>query len=130
MSNPVEEFFQHWGIPGMHWGQRKSKRSMGEKSFVTTEPYGQGEIRSTRPNTMHLSNVQLQARISRLKLENDYTALTTPVPKLSPGKKFVDSVLNDSGKKVATKYASEYAIKGIDKAIAAALVKGAVKAAT
>jgi hypothetical protein len=63
-----------------------------------------------------------------MKLENDYTALTKPAPRA--GRKFVNSILSDSGKKVATKYASEYAIKGIDKAIAAALVKGAVKAVT
>lgn len=126
MSDPVEKFFAHVGIPGMKWGQRKSKR--GGKSFVTTEPDGAGEVRSTRANTMHLSNAQLQTRIARLKLENDYTALTKPAPRA--GQKFVNSILSDSGKKVATKYASEYAIKGIDKAIAAALVKGAVKAAT
>lgn len=125
MSNSAEDFIKHFGIPGMKWGRRRGK---GGASFVSTEPNGAGEVRSTRPNTLHLSNSQLQTRIARLKLENDYSALTKPAPKAS--RKFINSVLGDSGKKVATKYASEYAIKGIDKAIAAALVKGAVKATT
>jgi hypothetical protein len=118
MSDQTEDFFKHFGIPGMKWGKRKSR---GGRSFVTTEPDGQGEVRSTRSNTVHLSNAQLQTRISRMRLENDYSALTKPAPKA--GQKFVSSVLADSGKKVASKYASEYAIKGLDKAIAAAVIK-------
>jgi hypothetical protein len=125
MSNSAEDFIKHFGIPGMKWGRRRSK---GGAKFVSTEPDGQGEVRSVRPNTVHLSNAQLQTRIARLRLENDYSALTKPAPRA--GQKFVNSVLTDSGKKVASKYASEYAIKGIDKAIAAALVKGTVKAVT
>lgn len=126
MSN-VDDFIKHFGIPGMKWGRRKSTRGF---AFGTTEPYSQGEVRTNRTRTAHLSNSDLQVRIARMKLENDYISLTTPAIKISPGRKFVNSVLGDSGKKVATKYASEYAIKGIDKAIAAALIKGAVKATT
>ena len=118
MSDQTADFLQHFGIPGMKWGRRKGRSG---RSFVSTEPDGQGEIRSTRSNTVHLSNAQLQTRISRMKLENDYTALTKPAPKA--GQKFINSVLADSGKKVASKYASEYAIKGIDKAIASAIIK-------
>lgn len=125
MSDPVEKFFAHVGIPGMKWGVRKRRGGKSNRSFVSTEPDGAGEVRSTRANTVHLSNAQLQTRIARMRLENDYTALTKPAPRA--GQKFVSSILTDSGKKVASKYASEYAIKGIDKAIAASLVKTAVK---
>lgn len=119
MSDQTEEFLKHFGIPGMKWGRRRG-RSSG-RGFVSSEPDGQGEIRSTRANTVHLSNSQLQTRIARLRLENDYSNLTKPAPKA--GQKFINSVLSDSGKKVASKYASEYAIKGVDKMIASALIK-------
>lgn len=110
------ESFAHYGVPGMKWGQRKSRGSSGGS--------GKGSHLAPKPR---MSDDELKSHISRLLLEKQYRELTAPKPSL--GKKFLKDVLTDSGKKIATKYATEYGAKAVGLAIAKASAKAAVKAA-
>ena len=61
-----------------------------------------------------LQKTELQEAVKRLRLEQEYAKLAKPS---QPGKDFVVAVLKDSGKKVATKYVSQYAIDALDSAM-------------
>ena len=122
MPRTVDQHLAHYGIPGMKWGQRKSRSSGGGSS---SGPSSAKKV--VRPSGKHLSDDELKSRIARLKLEKEYKQLTTPAP--SAGRKFVNEVLVGSGKTIATKYAAEYGTKAVALAIAKATAKTAVKAA-
>ena len=59
-NNKVDEFLMHYGVLGMRWGKRK----------------GRTQNTSTAPRR-RMSNKELQARVKRLKLEQEYAKLTT-----------------------------------------------------
>lgn len=58
-NKKVDEFLMHYGVLGMRWGKRK----------------GRTQNTSTAPRRM--SNKELQARVKRLKLEQEYAKLST-----------------------------------------------------
>lgn len=64
-----EQFLRHYGVLGMRWGKRKgsvSTSSSGKKS-------------SNRQNgNRRMSNKELNARVRRLRLEQEYIKLSTP----------------------------------------------------
>lgn len=108
------ESMAQYGVPGMKWGRRKGSGSRASKSRAPA-----------RSTTAHLTDSELKERIARLQMEKTYRELTTPKP--SAGRKFVQGVLTDSGKKIATQYAAEYGTKAVALAIAKATAKAAVK---
>ena len=92
-----EEMYHH-GVPGMHWGVRRSSSQLSKghstsKHIIKKEsaPEKTSEVEK-RKSAKDLSNEELQKLISRKRLENDYNNLY-PV-KVSGGKKFVDGVFN------------------------------------
>lgn len=110
MTLDSNNYLSHYGVLGMKWGIRKSRRSSGKK-------------RSRRKEDLSdLSYQQLLDRVNRLNLEKRYYELSKP--EKSAGKKFVEDVLQSSGKEVAKKYVT----KGMDKSVEALLKKA--KAAT
>ncbi len=83
----------HYGVPGMRWGKRKS---------------GGGSSKSSPKLTVKaLSNEELKSAITRMKLEQEFIKLATPVP--SPGKKAVQAMVA----KVAKESAEAYITKGM-----------------
>lgn len=109
LDEETAEFFEHYGVPGMKWGKRKARGT------------------STNPSVKSLSDDELKKAIQRLQMEREFAKLTAPAP--SAGKRFINDVLSDSGKKLATKYMVEVGAKFVDKALAQAIAKSAVKAA-
>lgn len=53
-SNEVEDFLKHYGVLGMKWGRRKGKTT------------------TTQKPRRRMSNKELQARVKRLKLEQEF----------------------------------------------------------
>ena len=92
-----EECYHH-GVPGMHWGVRRSSSQLskghGNSRLTATKkaPAAKEPEVEKRKSAKDLSNEELQKLISRKRLENDYNNLY-PV-KVSGGKKFVDGVFN------------------------------------
>lgn len=73
-----EEELMHYGVMGMRWGVRRaSKRSGGsKKKKASRQPQQQPKRR--------MSNKELQSRVKRMKLEQQYRDLTKD---LTPKKK-------------------------------------------
>lgn len=107
----------HYGILGMKWGVRRSpgqlSRSRGhKKSDDEHEDYKKVHARKS---TKTMSDAELKNRINRLQMERQYKQLTSK--ETSAGKKFVNDVLRESAKNVASKYVSKGITKLIDEAI-------------
>ncbi len=104
MSKPIldneVDVIAHFGTLGMKWGVRKS--SGGGKSSKGKE----------------LSDAELKSALSRLRMEKEYKGLTAS--ETSAGQKFVSEVLLNSGKAVATTYATKAMTYAVEKAIKAA----------
>jgi hypothetical protein len=84
------DFLKHYGILGMHWGKRKSKKSPYKDSdeHRTKETLGKKEIR-------HLTNAELKTLTERLNLEKNYReAIKKPPSKI---KAFVVRAIENSG---------------------------------
>jgi len=134
MSDNVEEFFEHFGIRGMHWGvvrdRGKNGRVEGPSKPVQSHASDDAKAASKAGEKIKskgiesLSNTELSSYVARLNLEQQYSRLTPQ--QVSPGKKFASDVMNNASKQVATEVVKS-GIKGGGKllfnAIKSALTK-------
>jgi riboflavin biosynthesis pyrimidine reductase len=128
---------KHFGILGMKWGVRRYRDSSSGRvipdkylspakaenlrkaggSTPTVSPSSESSSQSSpvKPKLQDMTTLELRNAIERINLEKQYKQLMSK--EISPGMKFVNSVLADSGKKAASSLATKYMIKGGDKAI-------------
>lgn len=123
-------FLEHFGVKGMHWGQRKSDSvpvgkvtvdqkkpgakvvAAGGKGFnahpdaIKTAAAKQVAKRST---TDALSTQELQALVTRMNLEQQYSKLSSG--QTSAGRKFINDLLLNTAKQQATKVVNDQAGK-------------------
>lgn len=85
-SDQVSEFLSHHGVKGMKWGVRKNGKSRVRTSFAKPPK--------------KLSDMELTNRVKRMETEKRYNSLNTADK--SKGRQFVEEVLTNSGKRVAT----------------------------
>lgn len=83
-----KDFLEHYGVKGMKWGVRRARRSSSSSGKTTYQK-----------EPKRLSDAELSRRIKRLELEKKYNELNSPPP--SEGKKYVKSLLENSGKTAA-----------------------------
>lgn len=98
----------HHGIKGMRWGIRRTKKQLDRAAGRTAK----SKLSSDKTNDpKSLSDDELKKRIRRLQDEKTYRDLlkSEQQPKLFNGKKFVVSVLEQSGQNIA-KQATTYAM--------------------
>lgn len=126
-----EQMLMHYGVKGMRWGVRKSrptssggfgrkKSSSGiaklKKRAALRKAYKSKKAATAKAKTTRsikdMSDDELRQRINRIQLEKTYAQLTAK--QKSAGRKFVEGVLSQSAKNVATKYTTDYATKLID----------------
>ena len=91
----------HFGIKGMKWGIRRYQNKDGSLTAAGKKRYGDS---SSNDEIKDLTDQELRDRINRLNLERQYRDLTTPSgqKQTNKGKQFVTSVLETSGKNIAT----------------------------
>ena len=112
----LDSYLAHFGVKGMKWGQRKSGTGAAS-THVSSDSARASELKSTvkKHGTAALSNPELQHLVTRLNLEQQHNRLNPE--QVSTGKKILSEVLKIGGnvaKQEASKYASEYASKGIE----------------
>lgn len=95
----------HHGILGMKWGVRRTPEQLGHKKVAPKNTKAQVKSSQSEPKKRTLSDLsddELRRRVSRLQMEKQYKDLTRQ--EISAGRKWVNSVLNDTSKKLATKF--------------------------
>jgi hypothetical protein len=128
-TKSLDEVLAHFGVPGMHWGRVKSDEgvSSGPTAVATKlrpgkkvkTSGGKGQPASAdaiataiskqtahKSSTDALSNKELQAMVTRMNLEQQYSKLkygNAPTNAVGVGVKFAGSILKDAGKQQATK---------------------------
>lgn len=133
----------HHGIKGMKWGVRRTKAQLGygnaassrrKKNNSKSKVVAKGRkavsnflekkktkksVTTKKKTVSDMSDEELQERISRLQLEQTYNDLMRSTqPKASKGKQFVMSVLETSGKNIATQTTTYMMGKAVNKAFA------------
>lgn len=116
-----EDVLEHFGIPGMKWGRRKSRSSVtpsSGKKVIREDTRSADHKRANeikKKKVSEMSNEELKALNTRLQLEKQYKDLAKT--DISPGKKFVTDLLINSGKQTINRYVQKGAEAAIKKAI-------------
>lgn len=107
----LDEFLEHYGIPGMRWGVRRTNPSASAPA--SDDARRVATLRGTvkKGGTKTLSNRELQEVITRMNLERQYKALA-PTRKQQVAS-FVGRTLLGIGKQEVTKLAAEQAAKQV-----------------
>lgn len=122
-SDSVAEFLEHYGILGMKWGRRRSRRELqaarGKKKWEEDDYTGPSEdhkrqVELSRKKVSEMSNSELSAYNTRRQLENTYYQNLANQRKAERtlGQKFVDAAIEDSisiGRGIAKEYSKKAA---------------------
>ena len=97
-----EDFIEHYGVPGMKWGQRKDRRSVTTSKHASSEDHTISRALKAKKNR-ELSTSELKRLNERLQLESTRSKLDPG--KIERGKKATKEILA-----VGTTIASIYAL--------------------
>lgn len=106
----------HYGVLGMKWGVRRDRtKLLGRKK----KGKGIDDSDSQKQSISKMTDDELRSRISRLRMEKDYRELTVTKSqkRAEKGKKFVEDVLTNSAKNIATQTVTYLMGKGVNKAL-------------
>lgn len=112
---PEDDELEHYGVPGMKWGIRRSRKQLaraarerGDTPADSSDSSSSEDSQRARSlsgrSASSLSNKELQELNNRLNLEEQYARLTSPKPtpasrRKEIGKKFMDKYIeNEIGK--------------------------------
>lgn len=86
----TDTFLEHFGIPGMRWGRRKSSdgtyASSGKKAKGERSPESQEVVKIQQKTVQSMTNNELKIANTRLQLEKTYADLNPAV--VTKGQKF------------------------------------------
>lgn len=79
-TNTSDQFLEHYGIPGMKWGKRSSKKATAPSKQVAT-PFPKNRpakgVTDLSPKPIkQIPDVELRQRINRIQMETQYKDLT------------------------------------------------------
>lgn len=124
----------HWGVKGMKWGVRRTAAQLGhlakagykktrtavdivrtKHAAKKTEEVARKRAKIT--NSRKLTDDELNARIARLELEQTYLTLVKDTSSISAGQKFIEGILESSGRNLIGQVANHYGAKALNKMI-------------
>lgn len=108
----VDDFLQHFGVKGMHWGARRAQAKRASSSDDANSASDAHSKAKKAGGTHALTNKELQDLVTRMNLEKQFNTLK-PTSKSKVAVKFVADVLISAGKQQATKLAQEQLAKQI-----------------
>lgn len=117
--NEIEEFLEHYGVKGMKWGVRRTKKSGGS---------GKKSAKSRLKDEVEdISDEELKRAVSRMQLEKQYIELTRGTKSGGSGTKFANEIVKNAGKQEATKLVQKGMSVATGAALAAIMKKQAAK---
>ena len=124
-----DDFLEHFGVKGMHWGVRRDSSggggSGGASHISPDAARAHASATAARKHgTSALSNQDLQHLVARSQLERQYGQLNQR--QASQGEKIAKEILIGAGKQTAQSYATKYATKGAEHLVKLA-VRGVAK---
>lgn len=128
----MNDYLKHYGVLGMKWGVRRNRPTSGsgkrgekngsdEKKLIVMRPPKPSTASSKpkRPSISDMSDDELRRRISRLEMEKRYKDLSREreQKRVSRGKRFVQDVMEKSGRNIATQVATYAMGAAVNKAV-------------
>lgn len=106
----------HYGVLGMKWGVRRNRSKL---LGSIKKGKSASDSDSQKQSISKMTDDELRSRISRLRMEKDYRELTVTKSqkRAEKGKKFVEDVLTNSAKNIATQTVTYLMGKGVNKAL-------------
>lgn len=113
----TEAFMEHAGIKGMKWGVRKRDSSSGTPASADGSKVEAIRTTAKTAGTNSLSNKQLQTAIDRMRLEKQYSELSSQTAVKGAGRRFVESLLGEIGSTEARRVGKGAASLGVEAAL-------------
>ena len=115
---------EHTGILGMKWGFRKGKNSIKNQKSAKLTGTSKNKVATPKKTTKKMTDTEMKEAIARMELEKRYSDLVSAKNQAaaSKGKAFVMSVLESSGKNIATQAATYALGSAVNKALGAEVV--------
>lgn len=98
----------HWGIAGMKWGVRRNTSSKSSRPDSEDHKTAKS-LRGKKVREM--SNDELKKLTTRLQLEKQFKDLSSS--DVSPGQRFIQEVISNAGKQLASKYVANAVETGV-----------------
>lgn len=126
-TKTLDEILEHYGVPGMKWGVRRSEaqlakaranrkkaedkeRSAEEKvasKSGSSSDSGKSSSKKAKPSEM--SDEELRTALNRMNMERQYTQMTaSPPSRMSQAKKIAGEIALNSSKQVLTEVAKSH----------------------
>lgn len=111
-----EEFLEHYGILGMHWGRRSvgSTKNKGKPGKVISEDSATKDILKKK-KLNQMTNAEIKTLNERLQLERTYKDLKKG--DISPGRKYVTDILGGAMKQTLSAYIVKGMNTGVDQVV-------------
>jgi hypothetical protein len=108
----VDDYLEHFGILGMHWGIRRTREFLARLAGRHKENKAKraatdvaNPAKAKKRRLSELSDEEIRVKVARMKLEDEYKMLMEKRgQKVKKGESYVKGILKNSGKTLVSKF--------------------------